>query len=343
MIDERDLFVQASMRFAPPAGALESFNRRRERKRRNQRIAALAIGVIVAAVVFGGLARVILQSEPMPAAPPSIFDQVHGWIAVGTQSGVEAVDPEAPSRRVLLTSTRGAPLAWSQDGSQLLLNSGRTLSVLGGDGSITPVPHTRDAAGIGFTPDGSEVVFDRRNVYAVNVATGLVRTIAATPSKNDYILVAPFSGGGMSPDGARLVIAPEGFGPSGLSLMNVNDGTLQLLVSDSQARRLHRDRDYQGVVPGAWSPDGSRIAFTTEGKSHCVLAVVDADGSNLTPLTTPSRCTVAPTWSPDGSQVVGTNQINELRVVNADGSGMRTIRFPGGPFLYAAWNPIPAR
>jgi hypothetical protein len=339
------------MRFDPPPGALESFNKRRERKKRNQRIAALAIGVIVAAVVLGGLARVILRSEPTPAAPPSIFDQVHGWIAVGTTSGVVAIDPEAPTQRVPLTSVLGIPVAWSRDGSQLLLETGRTLSVLRSDGALIAVPHTRDASGIGFTPDGSEVVFDRRaEAYAADPATRRVRAFVAMPSKKDGLYVDPFSGGELSPDGRTLVAVPTGFAPPGvhgwnISLLDAASGSLQLLVSQEQATRLHRAPDFQGLVPGAWSPDGTRIAFTTEGKFHCVLAVVNRDGSGLRPLMPPSQCTLGPTWSPDGSEIAGTNEMTELRIMNADGSDVRTVHFQrgtsGGPMLFAAWNPLP--
>lgn len=71
MIDERERFERAFELFEMPEPALERLLSRRDRKRRNQRIAAgVVAGVMLLAVgaIFG---RAWLTSEPQPADVPT--------------------------------------------------------------------------------------------------------------------------------------------------------------------------------------------------------------------------------------------------------------------------------
>ncbi|MBM4460889.1 MAG: hypothetical protein FJ011_24530 [Chloroflexi bacterium] len=76
----------------------------------------------------------------------------------------------------------------------------------------------------------------------------------------------------------------------------------------------------------AWSPDGKRLAFSlgTKPGMGCsdVIAVVDADGKNLTTVTPPG-CDSGPSWSPDGRQIIYGN--GTIRMVNADGTNPRVL------------------
>jgi Tol biopolymer transport system component len=69
----------------------------------------------------------------------------------------------------------------------------------------------------------------------------------------------------------------------------------------------------------AWSPDGTRIAFSLNG----MLEVMNADGSNPHPL---GNGTVGdePCWSPDSSQIVFHTQ-DGLWAIGADGTGLHQL------------------
>ena len=68
--------------------------------------------------------------EPMPPTLEGIFANVGGWISYsdwpghGGPSGIWAVDPTRPNdpeARIQLSERPGEPLAWSSDGSKLLI------------------------------------------------------------------------------------------------------------------------------------------------------------------------------------------------------------------------------
>jgi TolB protein len=83
----------------------------------------------------------------------------------------------------------------------------------------------------------------------------------------------------------------------------------------------------------AFSPDGNRIAFTSNRGGQTGFYdvwVVNRDGSNLQNLTpgTPRSSEGAPTWSPGGNQIAFTSDrtgTNHIYVMNADGTGVRRI------------------
>ena len=95
----------------------------------------------------------------------------------------------------------------------------------------------------------------------------------------------------------------------------------------------------------AWSPDGSKIAYTSLSASG--VFVMNADGSGK------RRVTPAPggvgwiTWSPDGRRILFSTTAfsgaDTLDVVDTDGSGLRTVlpRSPssGGAGYAPAWAP----
>ncbi|HET9370437.1 MAG TPA: hypothetical protein VFO19_09320 [Vicinamibacterales bacterium] len=74
----------------------------------------------------------------------------------------------------------------------------------------------------------------------------------------------------------------------------------------------------------AWSPDGNKVAFSSNRSGNWDIWVVNKDGSGLRNLTpnTPQWIENAPTWSPDGNKIAFTSNRsgnNQIYVMNADG------------------------
>jgi Tol biopolymer transport system component len=91
-----------------------------------------------------------------------------------------------------------------------------------------------------------------------------------------------------------------------------------------------------------WSPDGTRIAFTSTRNGFTHIFVMNADGTGLTAVTSGYAFDLDPTWSPDGSKIAFTSTRGghtHIYVVSSSG-GTPTALTSG--WLYEAtpaWSP----
>src|SRR5262249_34233147 len=100
------------------------------------------------------------------------------------------------------------------------------------------------------------------------------------------------------------------------------DGSHQLRLTQASGKNLWT----------AWSPDGTRLAFTSDRSASRQIHVMGADGSNPRQLTQGPGENQCPSWAPDGSRIA-----NELLVMNADGSLPR--RLLQAPSFFGRWSP----
>ena len=91
----------------------------------------------------------------------------------------------------------------------------------------------------------------------------------------------------------------------------------------------------------AWSPDGTRIAYTTND-GDAEIFVMNADGSDQQPVTQNEASDSEPAWSPDGSRLAFTSNRDgdlDVYVMNADGSGQVNITNNTAFDAEPAWSP----
>jgi TolB protein len=168
-----------------------------------------------------------------------------------------------------------------------------------------------------WSPDGSKIAFLRGNkpssLFIMN-ADGTDRTlIQGRISERRYYF---FDRPAWSPDGTQIAFSTA----ARLHVGGERRWDLRLYVVNADGSgltRISRGR-HQDSGP-SWSPDGTRIAFTTRRGE---LATMNPDGSNRTML---GRRGGDPDWSPDGSQItyvhsVG-NTATDVFLVNSDGTG----------------------
>ena len=128
-----------------------------------------------------------------------------------------------------------------------------------------------------------------------------------------------------SPDARRIAFSSNRDGNGDIYVANADGTDLTRLTSN--------DASDWGPT---WSPDGRRIAFvsTRDGDEryfppNAEIYAVNADGTDLTRLTSNDRVARSPSWSPDGRRIAFSSSRghthSSIWVINADGSEMTPL------------------
>lgn len=331
---------------------------RRERKPRAAAVIAVVALVSLAASACGSRTAERPPSEeqrpgtaPSPEASPieGPFGQVGGWIAYNDGTGIWAVNPGKAYPGVFLPSdypddavrlagaAAGDPIAWSADGSRLLVSRGKALFVLDADGTETRVTDAGDA-GASISPDGTRVVYAAGDhpsrLEMATVGDGPPTVLLS--SEEGHLDTPAFS-----PDGRQIAYIDGGGDHSNALWVMDADGTnrRKLAGGDAPVPDAPAEVTYWLQVDHlVWSPDGERLAFSCGCPAGPGIYTIRADGSRLTRVSADGG---VPQWSPDGSQIalvheddvgvtVGSGQptTGRLVVVGAEGGEeRRLVRF----------------
>jgi Tol biopolymer transport system component len=258
-------------------------------------------------------------------------DTIPGKIAfISNREGIDEIYTMNTdgSNQVRLTGTEaasGTP-AFSPDGTRILFQSFRDgqipeIYVMNADGSnqvrLTDNEDYDDYPV--WTPDGNKIVFSsnrdsKNNIYIMDAdGTNPVRLTNSAFSNEQPAC--------WSPDGTKIAFASVAFAPvfgdkkDGYEICTMNlDGSNVVRLTNNTKR------DFEP----AWSPDGSKIAFTSWRNSETEVFLMDSDGNNQTRI----AAGASPTWSPDGTKIAFINWYNgnpKIFVMNADGSNQTLL------------------
>ena len=107
----------------------------------------------------------------------------------------------------------------------------------------------------------------------------------------------------LSPDGRQVAFVWNENGINQVGTVDLSSGKVVLFAPSPGVDLASNFPTSPGAMMPAWSPDGSKIAFTN---GH--IYVANADGSGVRRLTHERRgVDLWPTWSPDGSTIVYSN------------------------------------
>jgi eukaryotic-like serine/threonine-protein kinase len=108
---------------------------------------------------------------------------------------------------------------------------------------------------------------------------------------------------------------PVGGGFGQIAFTSERTGVPQIyLIKVADGSDLHPITNVpEGACQPSWSPDGSRLVFTspckfnTDSYRESSLYIINADGTGLTPLSTTPGGDFDPAWSPDGKRIAFTS------------------------------------
>ena len=135
---------------------------------------------------------------------------------------------------------------------------------------------------------------------------------------------------GWSPDGTHIVFsAGQGYGTY----------EIYTIATDGSDRKRLTENGVHDFMP-AWSPNGARIAWTSDSTGDYEIWAMNADGSEAQQLTKSIGLDSRPAWSPDGKQIAFTTNRSgrlEIWVMDADGGNPRMLETAAGGATNPVW------
>jgi len=300
----------------------------------------------------------VLGSSGTSAAPssptsirPAARSSMHGRIAYESRGGIWVMRADGTHRRRVTRPRRGVDFDpdFAPDGKRIVFRSERgrqppdpyhvgydAIFVVRLDGA-RPRQINPASGGLfpAWSPRGNEIAFS-------GAATGnpMVDDIELmSPSgTNVRDLGVPGEEATWSPDGSRIAYASHN-----------GDGNWAVWVISADGLGPRQLTFPQPTPPagmngdglGAWSPDGSRIAYSSVTKGDRELYIMNADGSDQRRITSWRGGDSPQVWLPDGRIVfahfTGSAPLPRWYLVRADGSGLRSLAWLYGASAPIAW------
>lgn len=329
----------------------------------------MLLAAAMLAALVGGLAALAWVQGPAEAAFPGADGRIAfvGYDSEKRADDIYSMRPDGTGLRNLTDdATDDAQPAWSPDGRLIAFAKGERccadgevdLFVMRADGTglrrLTDAPGNE--ADPAWSPDGQRIAY-------TDAADAPIDVMRADGSRKRN--VPNTRGGGdpsWSPDGRRIafgdrVPTEDPYDGDNNEVFTVEtDGTGLTNVTDSPSQDREPD----------WSPDGRRIAFSSDragelayncdpDRSSCdtyAVYVANRDGSGparLSEFVRTERVHGSPAWSPTGTRLAfDTGESccgSEIFVANADGTGLTNVTADSGLSgnFGPAWRPRPQR
>jgi Tol biopolymer transport system component len=114
-----------------------------------------------------------------------------------------------------------------------------------------------------------------------------------------------------------------------IAFSSTREGGLAIFVMDIQAKTVRRLTNTDGNLGPAWSPDGKRIAFSSDRTGRSQIYIMNADGSSEINISQNTDSDGEPRWSPDGQQIafvsVHENSFPQIYTMAPDGTHRRRL------------------
>jgi dipeptidyl aminopeptidase/acylaminoacyl peptidase len=322
------------------------------------RIAFIADGN-VASMREDGSNRVMLTRETVPNTFLGAFPPLR-WSPDGTRLLVRLL-PIPLSQEIVIVAGDGSGFrvvasggfgvfggAWSPDGSRIAYSEAHAshgtdqrVYTVGADGSGRAGLVTDAESQLGqsdvdpaWSPDGAAIAFRGYRVTPTSPGVSwFLFTIRPDGSELRQFPLGDVYGFDWAPDARRFAVVQWRGGA------NAGYGNILVLDRDGGGSTRLSLSDNVDADP-VWSPDGTRLAFTSIRDGNQELYVMNADGSNVHRLTDNPAEDAAPVWSPDGTHLAfQTNRDGnwEIYSIAVDGTGLTNLTRSPAQETAPAW------
>lgn len=201
-----------------------------------------------------------------------------------------------------------------------------------------PVRHTDDGhfkQRPCWSPDGKWLVFARHRGSTIFLylrsADGAVERRLTERTEPEYDAA-------WSPDGTRLAFSFDKTSP--------NQGDIEVYTVQPDGKDLRPTATTDGKLSHeewpTWSPDGSRIAYSSTRDGNQEIYAIGVDGEQRQRLTSHPAIDAHPAWSPDGKRIAfATDRWGDLEIALYDVATEQVTRLTHSRGLddYPTWSP----
>ena len=218
---------------------------------------------------------------------------------------------------------------------------GTNIYIMNSDGSNKELLTNNESIGdFCFSQDGTKIAFlsyhdgENPEIYIMNSDGSNKERL----TNNEYKDVFPR----FSPDGTKIAfLSDRDGGGTDMYIMNIDGSNPKRLTkNDSIVDSFIKNGSIVDLF--CFSPDGTKIAFTSTRDGNSQIYIMNIDGSNQEGLTNNKYNEGLPCFSPDGLKIAFTSSRDgnlEIYIMNIDGSNQKNLTNDESKDIFSCFSP----